>query len=133
MKKKLQKKDRESTKMVIIEFPPDKENPKNKTLGLVQQIRSNGKIVLDIKPIVYKASFEGGNVTLVSPYNPKEFMKMIEKFESSEHEVLVVVGIKAQPMSKKQFNEKLESLLHKMVTAKYMEELQKSLKKGYIA
>ena len=130
-KKKSGKEAIDSTKSVIIEFSK-KGNPRMHTLGLIQEIRTNEKVMVDLKPIVYEASFEGDNIKLGLPYNPKEFMAMIKKFESSEHEILVVRGKKAYPMSRKQFNEKLESMLHKMVIKKYLQKLHKSLKKGYV-
>ena len=130
-KKKSGKEAIDSTKSVIIEFP-EKDNPRIKTLGLIQEIRTNGRVIVDLKPIVYQSTFEGDNIKLGLPYNPEEFMAMIKKFESSEHEVLVISGKKAYPMSRKQFNGKLESMLHKMVTKKYLQELHKKPKEGYV-
>ena len=133
MKKKLRKEDIQSKKSIIVVFP-EKET-KTKTLGLVQElIYTDEEIIVDLKPIVYKADFEGDVIRLGIRDDPEKFSEMIKKFESSEHEVLVILGRgRASVMSRNEFNRRLESELHKMVTTKYLQELHKTAKKGYIA
>jgi hypothetical protein len=120
----------DSRKAIIIEFE-DKET-RSKKLGFIQDFEdTDGRIVMNVKPLVYKASFEG-NQKLTLYTNLKKFKKMIKQFESSESEILFLSRNKGYGFRRKEFNEMLESVLHKMVTEKYWQELHKELKKSYV-
>lgn len=133
-KRKKSGKTIDSEKAVIVIFP-EKANPKIKTMGWVQDmICTEKEVILKVKPIVYKACFEGKPTKFeVRGRNiGKFYAEIIKKFESSEHEVLVISERKASVLSKREFNKKLESMLHKMVTKKYWQELHKELKEDYV-
>jgi len=123
---------KDSKKAIIVEYE-DKQT-KSKKLGFVRDFKGvDGKIFANVKPLVYKASFEGNVEQLVFPANIGKFIEMVRKFESSGYEVLLLLENKAYAFSQKKFNEMLESMLHKMVTSKYWQELHKEIKKSYIA
>ena len=134
MKRKLSTENIDSKKSVIVVFP-EKES-KKKTMGWVQDIAITDKeIIFTVKPIVYKACFEGEPIKFgIRGKNiGKSYAEMLKKFETSQHEVLLLSENKGVGLSKKEFNEKLESMLHRMVTTKYWQELHKEFKKGYVA
>lgn len=124
--------DIDSKKAIIVEIIDKKT--KNRTLGFVQEFEgTDRKITMTVKPLVIKADFEGDPVKYTFETNVVGLVGMIKKFESSQHEVLLVSGNKGRGFMKKDFSKWLESLLHSFLARTYREELQKTSKEHYVA
>jgi hypothetical protein len=132
-------------KPVVIEIVD--EGTGMRTFGLVQEFEAinDQKVAVKVKPLVQRefqvdakshvieAIFEGDTIQFIRETNIVKLTETIKKFESSKDEVLLMSENKTIGLSKKEFNEMLESILHKVIARKDLKRPKKKFKDDYVA